>query len=147
MNQKRPGRPTLGKFKVIIRNVSSDAEIEKFLEEHPEVNASYVFRNAIHSLMSEESKSTQDGGQRMQEINVYSIATQINKDFHIYKMALSESGFSYIQKILGDFQSVDENDMLDYIYYLYILLLLYYIIISFFLIFIATFFRIKEESE
>jgi hypothetical protein len=78
---------------------------------------------------------------------VYPTATQINKDFHIYKMALSESGFSYIQKILRNFQSTNENNMLDYIYYLYILLLLYYITISFFLIFIATFFRIKEESE
>jgi hypothetical protein len=83
----------------------------------------------------------------MQKINVFSTATQINKDFHIYKVALSESGISYIQKILGNFQSLKENNMLDYIYYLYILLLLYYSIISFFLIFIATFFRIKEESE
>ena len=78
---------------------------------------------------------------------VYSTATQINKDFHIYKVALSESGISYIPKILGNFQSLKENNMLDYIYYLYILLLLYYSIISFFLIFIATFFKIKEESE
>ena len=83
----------------------------------------------------------------MNHIIVYPTATQINKDFHIYKMALSESDFSYIQKILGNFQALNENSILDYIYYLYILLLLYYIIISSFLIFIATFFRIKEETE
>ena len=36
----------------------------------------------------------------MNQIIVYSTATQINKDFHIYKMALSENDISYIQKIL-----------------------------------------------
>ena len=50
----------------------------------------------------------------MNHISVYSTATQINKDFHIYKVALSESGISYIQKILGNFQSLKENNMLDY---------------------------------
>jgi hypothetical protein len=61
MNQKRPGRPTLGKFKTVIRNVSSDPEIEKFLGDHPEVNASDLFRNAMHSMMREETRSSREG--------------------------------------------------------------------------------------
>jgi hypothetical protein len=59
MNQKRPGRPTIGKSKTVVRNVSSTPEIEVFLKEHPEVNASDVFRNAMCNLMSEKSKSAQ----------------------------------------------------------------------------------------
>ena len=61
MNQKRPGRPTLGKLKTITRTVSSDPEIEAFLGKHPEVNASDVFRNAMHSLMSGNSGSAHEG--------------------------------------------------------------------------------------
>ncbi|MCL5882101.1 MAG: hypothetical protein M1592_05910 [Candidatus Thermoplasmatota archaeon] len=61
MNQKRPGRPIMGKFKTVIRNVSSDPEIEKFLGDHPEINASDVFRNAMHNLMRDGTRSSHEG--------------------------------------------------------------------------------------
>ena len=59
MSQKGPGRPTMGKSKTVVRSVSANPEIELFLKEHPEVNASDVFRNAMCNLMSEKSKSAQ----------------------------------------------------------------------------------------
>jgi hypothetical protein len=80
----------------------------------------------------------------MQEIIVSLTATQNTKNFHIYKMALSGNRFSYIQKILGNFQHQNENNNLDYIYYLYISLSF---ILSISLYFVATFFRITEVSQ
>jgi hypothetical protein len=76
--------------------------------------------------------------------NVYSIATSNTENFHIYKMALSGYRFSYIQKILGNFQHHNEFNNLDYIYYLYISLSF---ILSISLFFVATFFRITEVSQ
>ena len=72
------------------------------------------------------------------------VTTSNSKDFHIYEKALFESDFSYIQKILGNFQGFKQNKKVDYIYYLYILLLLYYIMMLFFLFFIATIYFKKE---
>ena len=77
----------------------------------------------------------------MQDIIVSLTATQNTKNFHIYKMVLSGNRFSYIQKILGNFQHHNENNNLDYIYYLYISLSF---ILSISLFFVATFFRIME---
>jgi hypothetical protein len=63
-----------------------------------------------------------------------------SKDFHIYEKALFKSDFSYIQKILGNFQGFKQNKKVDYIYYLYISLSF---ILSISLFLVATFFRIK----
>lgn len=48
------GRPSQGKKKKITRAVTSDEEIEKFLYEHREINASELFRNMIHSMMPKD---------------------------------------------------------------------------------------------
>ena len=75
---------------------------------------------------------------------VFSNTTKIREDFHIYENALLESDFSYIQKILGNFQSLRQNTKVDYIYNLYNLLLLYYITISFFYFLLL---QLKSKKE
>lgn len=48
---RTPGRPSLGKEKKPSRHIISDNDIEIFLHDHPEINASEVFQNVIHSMM------------------------------------------------------------------------------------------------
>lgn len=45
------GRPSSGENKKIQRQITSDPLIEVFLREHPDYNASEIFRNAIFALM------------------------------------------------------------------------------------------------
>ena len=49
------GRPTLGDLKAPVRQVTSDVEAEAFLKKNPHVNASLVYRQAIHSLMPKDN--------------------------------------------------------------------------------------------
>ncbi len=49
--QAKVGRPNKGYEKHIMRSVVSDLTIEEYLKEHPDVNASEVFRLAVYSLM------------------------------------------------------------------------------------------------
>ena len=49
MTARKAGRPTLGEAKLVQRAVTSDPEIEEFLRKNPSVNASDVFRRAVHS--------------------------------------------------------------------------------------------------
>ena len=48
---RTPGRPSLGKEKKPSRHIISDNYIEIFLHDHPEINASEVFQDTIHSMM------------------------------------------------------------------------------------------------
>ena len=48
---RTPGRPSLGKEKKPSRHIISDNDIEIFLHDHPEINASEVFQDTIHSMM------------------------------------------------------------------------------------------------
>ena len=48
---KSPERPSLGKDKKPSRHIISDNDIEIFLHDHPEINASEVFQNTIRSMM------------------------------------------------------------------------------------------------
>ena len=48
---RTPGRPSLGKEKKPSRHIISDNDIEMFLHDHPEINASEVFQDTIHSMM------------------------------------------------------------------------------------------------
>ena len=48
---KSPGRPSLGKDKKPSRHIISDNDIEIFLHDHPEINASEAFQNTIRSMM------------------------------------------------------------------------------------------------
>ena len=48
---KSPGRPSLGKEKKPSRHIISDNDIEIFLHDHPEINASEVFQNTVRAMM------------------------------------------------------------------------------------------------
>ncbi len=48
------GRPSEGVTKKIMRSITSDMEIEKFLKEHKEINASELFRNMIYSMIPKD---------------------------------------------------------------------------------------------
>ena len=48
---RTPGRPSLRKDKKPSRHIISDNDIEIFLHDHPEINASEVFQDTIHSMM------------------------------------------------------------------------------------------------
>ena len=48
---RSPGRPSLGKDKKPSRHIISDNDIEIFLHDHPEINASEAFQNTIRSMM------------------------------------------------------------------------------------------------
>jgi len=56
-NHGRIGRPTLGDRKLVQRMITSDPEVEEFLRKNPSVNASDVFRRAVHSLMPRDIDS------------------------------------------------------------------------------------------
>ena len=56
-NHGRIGRPTLGDRKLVQRMITSDPEVEEFLRRNPSVNASDVFRRAVHSLMPRDIDS------------------------------------------------------------------------------------------
>ena len=53
-SRKNVGRPSMGDKKAPVRQISSDYEAEQFLKEHPEINASLVYRRAIHAIMPKD---------------------------------------------------------------------------------------------
>ena len=57
MTAKKAGRPTLGGSKLVQRAITSDPEIEGFLRKNPSINASDVFRRAVHSMMPRDVDS------------------------------------------------------------------------------------------
>jgi hypothetical protein len=57
MVKGKAGRPPQGDKKLVQRAVTSDPEIEEFLRKNPGVNASDVFRRAVHSMMPRDIDS------------------------------------------------------------------------------------------
>ena len=57
MTARKAGRPSLGGTKLVQRAVTSDPEIEEFLRKNSSVNASDVFRRAVHSMMPKDIDS------------------------------------------------------------------------------------------
>lgn len=57
MTAGKAGRPSLGETKLVQRAVTSDPEVEEFLRKNPSVNASDVFRRAVHSMMPKDIDS------------------------------------------------------------------------------------------
>lgn len=57
MNKTKAGRPTIGESKLVQRAITSSPDIEEFLRKNPSINASDVFRKAIHAMMPRDSDS------------------------------------------------------------------------------------------